>query len=66
MNRMSEEASPQVAVWFFVAATFVFASTSLFFPSADAWLRITTLAIGFVLVILGGVQLSRELSGRRK
>lgn len=63
---MSEDAQPQIAVWFFVAATFVFASTSLFFPDADAWLRITTLVIGLVLVVRGGVQLGREISGRKK
>ncbi|MGF3055588.1 hypothetical protein [Microbacterium sp. YY-01] len=63
---MSKETQPQVAVWFFVAATFVFASTSLFFPDAETWLRITTVVAGLVLVVLGGIQLSREFAQRKK
>jgi len=60
------QSSPQAAVWFFIAATFAFASTALFIHDADSWLRITTLVVGLVLVILGGVQLGRELkSGKR-
>ena len=63
---MSSRATPQIAVWYFVAATFVFASTTLFFTAPDLWLRILTLAVGIVLVILGGFQLSREMKARKE
>ena len=63
---MSSGTAPQIAVWYFVAATFVFASTILFFPDPDLWLRILTLALGIVLVILGGLQLGRELKARKE
>jgi CHASE2 domain-containing sensor protein len=63
---MSEKTPPQIAVWLFLAATFVFASTSVFLTGAGTWLRITTLVVGLVLVILGGIQLGREISARKK
>jgi len=58
-----EKAKPQqqVAVWYFIGATFAFASTTLFFPDPEPWLRIATLIIGFALVVAGAFQLGREL-----
>jgi hypothetical protein len=55
----------QIAVWYFVAATFVFAAPTLFFDSGEPWLRILTVIVGFALVIAGGVQLGREMKSRR-
>jgi len=63
---MSSRNAPQIAVWYFIAATFVFASTSLFFPDADLWVRIVTIVVGLLLVIVGGFQLGRELKGGRE
>lgn len=58
---------PQYAVWFFIAATFVFAlPTLLFSDPLDTWVRIALGIAGFVLVVLGGAQLGREMRGRRK
>lgn len=53
-----------VSVWYFVGATFAFASTSLY-PDSPLWLRIVTMILGFVLVVIGGYYLSRELGARR-
>lgn len=59
--------TPQVAVWYFVAATFVFAAPVLFFRDNDTlWMPIVTLIVGFALVVLGGIQFSRELRDRSR
>lgn len=60
------EDSPQIAVWYFVAATFVFASTELFFTDPEPWVRICALVLGFGLVVAGGFQLGKELKARRQ
>ena len=31
---------PQIAIWYFVGATFLFVAPTLFFPDADLWVRI--------------------------
>ncbi|MDR5699209.1 hypothetical protein [Agromyces aerolatus] len=59
------DAPAQIAVWLFVSATFAFAATSLY-PEAPMWLRTAFTILGFVLVILGGVRLGRELGARRR
>ena len=57
---------PQYAVWFFVAATFVFAAPVMFFQgSAALWVTIVSLVIGMLLVVLGGIHLGREVRARR-
>jgi len=63
---MSSRETPQIAVWYFVAATFVFASTTLFFDSPVLWVRIVSLVVGFVLIAAGGFQLSREMKARKR
>ncbi len=55
----------QVAVWYFVAATFVFAAPALLGADAAPWWRITSIVVGFVLIVAGGVQLGREMTQRR-
>jgi hypothetical protein len=57
---------PQYAVWFFVAATFVLTMPVVFFRgSAELWVTILSLAGGVLLVVLGGIQLGREVGARR-
>ena len=57
---------PQYAVWFFVVATFVFATPVIVFQgAAELWVTILSLAVGMLLVVLGGRQLGRELGVRR-
>jgi hypothetical protein len=53
------------SVYFFVAATFAFSSTVIFFPDADPWLRYGAMALGILLVVLGAVRLGREVGFRR-
>ncbi len=62
----TKDNSPQVAVWYFVAATLIFASTELIFANPAPWLRGIILIIGFGLVVAGGVQLGKELNTRRR
>lgn len=63
---MSNSPTPQpIALWFFLGATFVFAAPVIFFPDAPFWLRMVTLGIGMLLVVGGGIQLGREVRGRR-
>jgi hypothetical protein len=58
--------SPQYAVWFFVAATFVFAMPVIVFrDSVELWMTIVSLTGGMLLVVAGGVQLGRELRARK-
>ncbi|MET0297220.1 MAG: hypothetical protein ABW024_07450 [Microbacterium sp.] len=61
-----ESPTPQIAIWYFVGATFVFAAPVIFFPDAGVWLRIATLALGFALIVVGGIQLGREITQRRE
>ena len=53
----------QVAVWLFIAATFAFTSSSLF--GLEGLWRWNLTALGFLLIIAGGVRLGVELRGRR-
>lgn len=56
---------PQYAVWFFVVATFVFATPVIVFQgAAELWVTILSLAGGMLLVVLGGIQLGREIGAR--
>lgn len=56
-------APTQASVWYFVGATFAFASTSLFFSEPELlWLRIVMMVLGFGLVVAGGVLLGREMT----
>jgi Kef-type K+ transport system membrane component KefB len=57
--------TPQIAVWYFIAATFVFAASTTFLRSDVLWITIASVAVGFVLIALGGWQLGRELQARR-
>jgi protein-S-isoprenylcysteine O-methyltransferase Ste14 len=57
---------PQYAVWFFVAATFVFAMpVTLYRGSAELWVTIVSVSVGMLLVVLGSVQLGREVRARQ-
>jgi hypothetical protein len=57
---------PQYAFWFFLAATFVFLSPTIFFRGSAAWwVTIVPLAVGMLLLVLGGIQLGREVRARR-
>lgn len=60
----STQVTPNIAVWYFVGATFIFAAPALFVPEAEIWLRVLLLAAGFVAVIAGGIQLGREIKQR--
>ncbi|WP_308798188.1 hypothetical protein [Agromyces silvae] len=64
MTTDSDQAPAQIAVWYFVSATFAFAATSLY-PDAPMWLRIVCMVVGFVLVVLGGIRLGTEITSRR-
>lgn len=57
--------TPQITVWYFVGATFAFAAPALFFPEASLWVRILLFAVGVGAMIGGGVQLGREMKGKR-
>lgn len=59
------EPPPQIAVWYFIGATFSFALPTLLFQNADPWVRMLTTVLGFVLIIVGGYQLNREMRARR-
>lgn len=66
MTDTGPTAPPQRAVWFFVAATFVFVTPVIFFRgSAELWVTLLSLAVGMLLVVLGGIQLGREVGARR-
>ncbi|PPF56501.1 hypothetical protein C5B94_03535 [Clavibacter michiganensis] len=66
MTQGRPDTPPQRAVWCFIAATFVFATPVIVFGgSAVLWVTILSLAAGLLLVVLGGVQLGRELSARK-
>ena len=58
---------PQLAIWYFVGATFVFATPVIIFQG-DAHLAVTisSLVVGLALIVLGGIQLGREITQRRE
>jgi hypothetical protein len=56
---------PQIAIWCFVGATFLFVAPTLFFPDADLWVRIVLFAAGFLAIVGGVIQLGREIRKRR-
>jgi len=64
---MTDKNAPsQVAVWYFVGATFAFASTLLFFTGEGLfWLRIVMLVLGLLLVVVGSFVFSREISAQK-
>ncbi|MGP3536068.1 hypothetical protein ACTU3I_14815 [Microbacterium sp. RD1] len=51
----------QLAVWYFIAATFIFAAPSFFYENLPAWMRIGLFIVGLIVVAAGGWQLAREL-----
>jgi membrane protein implicated in regulation of membrane protease activity len=55
----------QTAVWYFIAATFVLVAPMMLFPDADLWMRLIPFALGVLLLVLGGLQLKREVGDRR-
>lgn len=58
--------STQTSIWYFLGATFAFASTSLFFTEPGLlWVRIVMLVLGFGLLIVGGFVFGREMNERR-
>lgn len=58
----AEKPLPQVAVWYFVAATFVCSAPSFFSVYATTPLRIGSIVIGLLLLVLGMRQLKKELA----
>jgi hypothetical protein len=58
-------APPQVSVWFFVGATFLFAAPALFVPDAPAWIRFGLFGLGLVAIAVGIVHFAREVTHRR-
>lgn len=60
----SNNAAPQVAVWYFIGATFLFVAPILFVTDAPLWVRILSLVLGGIAMIIGGVKLAREISQR--
>lgn len=65
MTSKGSTSAPQIAVWYFVGATFIFAAPVLYFPDAELWIRIASFALGFLVMIAGGVRLAREITQRR-
>lgn len=64
---MTKNETPQIAVWYFVGATFIFIAPTMFFQgSAPLPVTTGTLVAGFIVVVLGGVQLGREIRQRRR
>lgn len=62
---MSDEQPPQVAVWYFVGATFVFSAPVLWFDDPQPWVTILFFAVGLVAMVCGGIRLGREIKGRQ-
>ena len=61
-----QKTQPQVAVWFFVAATFAFVSPTIWFKDAEGPLvTILSMTLGGILFAAGIVVLSREITRRR-
>lgn len=65
MTSTSTAPGPSIAVWYFVGATFVFAAPVIFFPEAPWWVRLTSITVGLVVTVLGGIQLGREIRQQR-
>jgi hypothetical protein len=62
----SAPAEPQqVAIWYFLAATFVFASPAWFGWDMPWWARVLLLVAGFGLIVVGAVQFAKEVEARR-
>lgn len=61
----SNNAAPQVAVWYFIGATFLFVAPILFVTDAPLWLRILSLMLGGIVMVIGGVKFAREITQRR-
>ncbi len=59
------ESPAQIAVWYFVGATFAFSLPNLFFPDAELWTRILLFVAGMALMIAGGFRLAQEVGARR-
>lgn len=53
--------TPQTAVWYFIGATFIFISPTLFFPDVGMWLPIASLALGLLVFTFGAFVFFREL-----
>ena len=62
-NRISS--TSQSAVWWFIGATFLFIAPTLLFRTAPAWVMFLCLALGFIALVTGGIQLGREIRRRR-
>lgn len=69
VNMPNDDQSNEEAVWWFVGATFVFISPTLFFRDMSGWFQLGTAVLGGVLLIVGFFkyrqerQRSREQSG---
>lgn len=66
MTENDTGSTPQVAVWYFVGATFLFAAPVLFFADADPWVHVVTLVLGFAAIVVGGIHLGREITQWQK
>ncbi|MET0674021.1 MAG: hypothetical protein ABWY37_11070 [Microbacterium pygmaeum] len=65
MTSKTHSTTPSIAIWYFVGATFIFAAPTLFFPGSPWWVTAGTLALGLVAMVLGGIQLGREIQQQR-
>lgn len=59
------EPPQQVAVWYFIAATFIFTLPGLMFPDAPPWVRILLFVTGLLFIAAGGIQFAKEIRERR-
>jgi hypothetical protein len=58
---MTSRATEQTSVWYFVGATFIFVSPSLFFRDLNSpWLTFGTIAVGLVVMAAGFRVMARE------
>lgn len=55
---------PQVAVWYFVAATFIFSAPVWLLRDGGVWMPVACVAVGFVVMVLGGIEFGKELRAR--
>ena len=65
MTSKSSSSTPQVAVWCFIGATFLFIAPTLLFRDAPWWVTIVCVVLGLVATVGGGIQLGREIRQRR-
>ncbi len=63
--RSSTREQPSISIWLFVGATFLFVAPELFLPGTDLWVKIAFIVAGFVVVVIGGIQLGREIARGR-